>query len=41
MFEYKYIRKNTDGSETWESGSNRTATVPASGQVTLTDTWRS
>jgi alpha-amylase len=39
-FEYKYIRKNTDGSVTWESGANRTATVPASGQVTLNDTWR-
>ncbi|GIE32636.1 alpha-amylase [Actinoplanes italicus] len=39
-FEYKYIRKNTDGSVTWESGANRTATVPASGQATLNDTWR-
>ncbi|MDI6102100.1 carbohydrate-binding module family 20 domain-containing protein [Actinoplanes sp. NEAU-A12] len=39
-FEYKYIRKNSDGSVTWESGANRTATVPAGGQVTLNDTWR-
>lgn len=39
-FEYKYVRKNSDGSVTWESGANRTATVPASGQVTLNDTWR-
>ncbi|WP_245674338.1 carbohydrate-binding module family 20 domain-containing protein [Actinoplanes rectilineatus] len=40
-FEYKYLRKNADGSVTWESGANRTATVPASGQLTLSDTWRS
>ncbi|MEU4693616.1 carbohydrate-binding module family 20 domain-containing protein [Actinoplanes sp. NPDC023714] len=39
-FEYKYLRKNADGSVTWESGANRTATVPASGSVTLSDTWR-
>ncbi|MEV6304454.1 carbohydrate-binding module family 20 domain-containing protein [Actinoplanes sp. NPDC051861] len=39
-FEYKYIRKNTDGSVTWEPGANRTATVPSSGRVTLSDTWR-
>jgi alpha-amylase len=39
-FEYKYLRKNTDGSVTWESGSNRTATVPSGGSVTLNDTWR-
>ena len=38
-FEYKYLRK--EGSQvTWESGANRTATVPASGTVTLNDTWR-
>lgn len=37
--EYKYIRK--EGSNvTWESGANRTATVPSSGKVTLNDTWR-
>ncbi|WP_229074655.1 carbohydrate-binding module family 20 domain-containing protein [Actinoplanes sp. DH11] len=39
-FQYKYLRKNADGSVTWESGTNRTATVPASGRVTLSDTWR-
>ncbi|WP_309238420.1 carbohydrate-binding module family 20 domain-containing protein [Actinoplanes aureus] len=39
-FQYKYLRKNADGSVTWESGANRTATVPASGRVTLSDTWR-
>ncbi|WP_327356577.1 carbohydrate-binding module family 20 domain-containing protein [Streptomyces sp. NBC_01304] len=40
-FAYKYVRKNGSGQVTWESGANRTATVPASGKVTLNDTWRS
>lgn len=40
-FAYKYVRKDASGSVTWESGANRTATVPANGKVTLTDTWRS
>ncbi|MFJ9519797.1 carbohydrate-binding module family 20 domain-containing protein [Kitasatospora sp. NPDC101801] len=40
-FEYKYVRKDAAGTVTWESGANRTATVPASGLVTLNDTWRS
>ncbi|WP_407917925.1 carbohydrate-binding module family 20 domain-containing protein [Kitasatospora sp. NE20-6] len=40
-FEYKYIRKDASGAVTWESGANRTATVPASGAVTLNDTFRS
>ncbi|GAA1364302.1 carbohydrate-binding module family 20 domain-containing protein [Streptomyces beijiangensis] len=40
-FSYKYIRKNAAGTVTWESGANRTATVPASGKVALSDTWRS
>ncbi|MEU4092258.1 carbohydrate-binding module family 20 domain-containing protein [Streptomyces sp. NPDC026673] len=39
-FEYKYIKKDGSGNVTWESGANRTATVPASGKVTLGDTWR-
>ncbi|MGW6982538.1 carbohydrate-binding module family 20 domain-containing protein [Streptomyces sp. NPDC054932] len=39
-FSYKYIRKDAAGNVTWESGANRTATVPASGKVTLADTWR-
>ncbi|MFJ6717375.1 carbohydrate-binding module family 20 domain-containing protein [Streptomyces sp. NPDC091259] len=39
-FAYKYLRKDTAGNVTWESGSNRTATVPADGKVTLTDAWR-
>jgi alpha-amylase len=40
-FQYKYLRKDGSGNVTWESGDNRTATVPSSGKVTLTDTWRS
>ncbi|MFE0629931.1 carbohydrate-binding module family 20 domain-containing protein [Streptomyces sp. NPDC058864] len=39
-FEYKYIKKDGSGNVTWESGANRTATVPASGKVSLGDTWR-
>ncbi|MEU8526771.1 carbohydrate-binding module family 20 domain-containing protein [Streptomyces sp. NPDC048629] len=40
-FEYKYLRKDAAGNVTWESGANRVATVPASGQVVLNDTFRS
>ncbi|MFD7980873.1 carbohydrate-binding module family 20 domain-containing protein [Streptomyces sp. NPDC059071] len=40
-FEYKYLRKDAAGNVTWESGANRTATVPASGQVVLNDAFRS
>ncbi|MDX2402351.1 alpha-amylase family glycosyl hydrolase [Streptomyces microflavus] len=41
-FAYKYVRKDASGNVTWESGANRTATVPSSGKVTLTaDVWRS
>ncbi|WP_329616716.1 alpha-amylase family glycosyl hydrolase [Streptomyces brevispora] len=40
-FEYKYIRKDASGNVTWESGANRTATVPSSGRAALTgDVWR-
>lgn len=39
-FQYKYIREDSSGNVTWESGANRTATVPSSGVVTLNDTWR-
>ncbi|WP_264632288.1 carbohydrate-binding module family 20 domain-containing protein [Microbacterium hydrothermale] len=39
-FEYKYIRKDAGGNVTWESGANRTATVPANGTLTRNDTWR-
>jgi alpha-amylase len=39
-FEYKYIKKDPDGTVEWESGANRSYTTGASGQVTLNDTWR-
>ncbi|WP_018252938.1 carbohydrate-binding module family 20 domain-containing protein [Salinispora mooreana] len=38
--QYKYIRKESNGQVTWENGSNRTATIPNSGTLTLTDNWR-
>ncbi|MEU7934720.1 carbohydrate-binding module family 20 domain-containing protein [Micromonospora echinofusca] len=38
--EYKYLKKNPDGSVTWESGGNRSFTTPAGGTSTRTDTWR-
>jgi alpha-amylase len=41
VVQYKYVRKESSGAVTWESGANRTVTVPASGVLTLTDTWRS
>ena len=44
-FQYKYYRKNADGSVTWECypgggncGNNRALTTPASGAVNLNDT---
>ncbi|MFF7180732.1 carbohydrate-binding module family 20 domain-containing protein [Streptomyces sp. NPDC008121] len=39
-FSYKYVRKDAAGNVTWESGANRVATVPASGQLVLNDTFR-
>jgi alpha-amylase len=39
-FSYKYVRKDAAGNVAWESGANRTAVVPASGLLTLSDTWR-
>ncbi|MER7761361.1 carbohydrate-binding module family 20 domain-containing protein [Streptomyces sp. NPDC097619] len=39
-FTYKYVRKDAAGNVTWESGADRTATVPASGRLVLSDTWR-
>ncbi|MFI8516651.1 carbohydrate-binding module family 20 domain-containing protein [Streptomyces sp. NPDC085481] len=39
-FAYKYLRKDEAGNVTWESGADRTATVPASGRVALNDTFR-
>jgi alpha-amylase len=39
-FEYKYTKRDPDGTVEWESGANRAYTTGASGQVTLNDTWR-
>lgn len=38
-FQYKYIRIN-NGAVTWDSDPNYSYTTPASGSVTLSDTWR-
>ncbi len=38
-FEYKYVKKNPDGTVTWESGTNRSYTTSVSA-ITLNDTWR-
>jgi alpha-amylase len=38
-FQYKYIKKNADGSITWESDPNRAAST-GTGPLTLNDTWR-
>ncbi|KAJ7839161.1 glycoside hydrolase [Mycena olivaceomarginata] len=39
-FEYKFIRKETDGSVVWESDPNRSATTNASGSQTISTSWR-
>ncbi|KAL3473154.1 starch binding domain-containing protein [Aspergillus californicus] len=42
-FEYKYIKKESDGSVVWESGTNRAYTVAAAcsgAAVTQSDTWK-
>ncbi|OBZ78260.1 Alpha-amylase [Grifola frondosa] len=39
-FQYKFIRKETDGSIVWESDPNRDDTSPASGSQTIDTSWR-
>ncbi|KAK7461494.1 hypothetical protein VKT23_008668 [Stygiomarasmius scandens] len=39
-FEYKFIRKESDGSIVWESDPNRQANVAASSTQTLNSSWR-
>jgi alpha-amylase len=39
-FEYKFIKKDPDGTVEWENGANRVYTTGASGAVTLSGTWR-
>ncbi|MFD5464159.1 carbohydrate-binding module family 20 domain-containing protein [Kitasatospora sp. NPDC127059] len=38
-FQYKYVKKDPDGTIEWESGANHTATTGASGSATINDTW--
>lgn len=38
-FQYKYVIVRSSGSYTWESIGNRTATVPATGCLNLSQTW--
>ncbi|MEU4836401.1 carbohydrate-binding module family 20 domain-containing protein [Streptosporangium sp. NPDC023615] len=37
---YKYIKKNPNGSVTWESDPNRSFTTPSGGTATRNDSWR-
>ena len=39
-FEYKYLKKDPDGTIEWESGANRTSSTGASGSVTLNNSWK-
>jgi alpha-amylase len=39
-FQYKYIKKNPDGSVTWESDPNRSTSTGSGGAMTLNDSWR-
>ncbi|KAG8715176.1 hypothetical protein FRC09_016844 [Ceratobasidium sp. 395] len=39
-FEYKHIRKETNGTIIYESGSNRVYTTPGSGSATISNTWK-
>ncbi|KAF5378001.1 hypothetical protein D9757_009843 [Collybiopsis confluens] len=39
-FQYKFIRKETDGSVVWESDPNRENFTVSSGSETITSTWR-
>ncbi|MFH9657727.1 CBM20 domain-containing protein [Streptomyces sp. NPDC017248] len=38
--QYKYLKKNPDGTVIWENGDNHTVTTPSTGTLTLDDTWR-
>jgi alpha-amylase len=38
--EYKYIKKDSSGNVTWESGSNRTYSTGASSAYSTGDTWK-
>lgn len=38
--QYKYVKRDGGGNVVWESGANRVLTVPASGPLTVRDTFR-
>ncbi|MEU3164601.1 carbohydrate-binding module family 20 domain-containing protein [Streptosporangium sp. NPDC006930] len=38
--QYKYVKKNPDGSVTWESDPDRSFTTSSGGTATRTDSWR-
>jgi alpha-amylase len=38
--QYKYIKKNPDGSITWEGSTNRTVNTGTASTLTLNDSWR-
>jgi len=38
--QYKYLKKNSDGTVTWEGSSNRTLNTGAGSSLTLNDSWR-
>jgi alpha-amylase len=38
--QYKYVKKNPDGTVTWEGSSNRTANTGTGSTLTLNDSWR-
>jgi alpha-amylase len=38
--QYKYVKKNPDGTVTWEGSSNRTANTGTGSSLTLNDSWR-
>ncbi|GAA4587941.1 alpha-amylase [Actinoplanes octamycinicus] len=39
-FEYKYVKKDANGTVTWESGTNRSYTTGTAKTYTLNDTWK-
>ncbi|WP_416978702.1 carbohydrate-binding module family 20 domain-containing protein [Streptomyces sp. T028] len=39
-FEYKFIKKDSSGTVTWESGTNRSYTTGSSSGYTTSDTWK-
>ncbi|AEV86508.1 alpha-amlyase [Actinoplanes sp. SE50] len=39
-FQYKYLRKDSSGTVTWESGSNRSYTTGTASSYTISDTWK-